>query len=72
MFDELDQALDKESWIWLSENLSDIAAAVEAAIARGASPEQIRRRVMVNSYRMELAQRCEMAARWLMRSKHAG
>lgn len=69
LFDELDQALDEESWNWISETLPAIASAVQSAVVRGASPDDVRRRVMGKAQRYELAVRCEMAARWLQRSK---
>lgn len=69
VFDQLDQALDAESWDWLNENLPNVAEAVQSAVTKGASPEDVRRRVMRQVQRYELAQRCEAAARWLARGK---
>ena len=64
-FNELALELDKESYLWLVENHPTVADAVEAAVSRGATPEQLRafvlRRVGVN--RQEFARRCEAAAR---------
>lgn len=67
-FLELATELDKESYEWLSENHAQICDAVEAAVQRGATPEQIRafvtRRCGVN--RIEFARRAEAAARHLL------
>jgi len=45
----------------------DIAAAVEVGIARGATPEQIRRFAVRKTGRLELALRLEQAARYLLK-----
>lgn len=68
-FVELDQALDAQSWRWLSENEPEIAEGVENAVTKGATAEDVRRRVMRQAQRFELALRCEAAARWLARGK---
>ena len=49
--------------------MPNIASAIESAIARGATPEDVRRRVMGITQRYELSKRCEQAARWLARGK---
>jgi len=67
-FTELARELDRESWDWLSENLPDIADAVSLSVQRGATPDAIRSFVLrrCGSNRLELARRCESAARHLV------
>lgn len=68
-FDELDQALDEEAWRRLVEDMPRIAAAVENAVKLGIAPDEVRRRVEMGIRDPDLAMACEMAARWLQRSK---
>lgn len=65
-FDELSTALDETSWDWLNENLPSIANAVQTAVARKATPTDVRRFVVSRTGRSELAARCEQAARHLV------
>lgn len=62
----LGEALDAASYDWLVEQYPDIAEAIESALARGATPRQIKHYVLGQTGRLELALRCEQAAR------HAG
>jgi len=55
-------ALDAISWEWLNDNHPQLAEAIEIEVARGASPESIRRYVVQRTQRLELALRCEQAA----------
>lgn len=66
-FDELDKELDRQSAEWLQSAMPDVFDALEVAVIRGASPEDIRARVLrrVGVDRMALAARCESAARYL-------
>lgn len=64
-FDELSQALDADSWNWLSENAPDIARGVAVAVSRQQQPDDVRRFVVIHCGRGELAKRCEQAARHL-------
>jgi hypothetical protein len=59
----LGKALDRESYEWLAGHAADILEAVEAEVAAGRTPEQIRLFVIRKTSRDELAQRCEQAAR---------
>lgn len=59
------KALDEISWTWLSDNFPQLAEAIKSEMDRGASPDQIRRYVVQQTQRLELALRCEQAARWL-------
>lgn len=59
-------ALDEISWEWLSDNYPRLAEAIKTEAERGATPDQVRRYVMQQTQRLELALRCEQAARWLM------
>jgi hypothetical protein len=59
-------ALDEISWDWISDNYPRLAEAIKTEIDRGATPDQVRRYVMQQTQRLELALRCEQAGRWLM------
>lgn len=59
------QALDEISWHWLGDNFPRLAEEIGAAVQSGAEPGQVRRFVMRQTQRTELALRCEQAARWL-------
>jgi hypothetical protein len=62
------QALDSISWDWVSDNHPLLAEAIQTEMGRGANPDQVRRFVMQQTQRLELALRCEQAARWLAQS----
>jgi hypothetical protein len=70
-FDELDRVLDEESWDFLNDNYPSLAITVQKEISKGRSPESIKRRVIerLGIHRVALAQRCELAAKHLERSK---
>lgn len=70
-FSRLGSALDKQSYQWLLDADMEIAAAVEAEVATGASPDDIRRFILahVGPDRSGLAQRCQSAARYLHAQK---
>ena len=55
-------ALDAISWEWLNDNHPQLAEAIEIEVARGATPDAIRRYVVQRTQRLELALRCEQAA----------
>lgn len=55
-------ALDEISWQWLNDNHPRLAEAIEVEVARGATPDNIRRYVVQRTQRIELALRCEQAA----------
>lgn len=61
---EIDAAIAAESWEWLQDNAGALATAVRSEVARGRTPEQIRRFVLarVGLHRLALAVRCEQAA----------
>ena len=65
---ELDSVLDEESWEWLSDTAPKLATTIEKLVGKGLSAEEISRRVVQRSgaHRVALAQRCEMAARFLL------
>jgi len=44
--DALERALDGASYEWLVSNLPDVAQAIEAAVAAGAKPGQIKTTVL--------------------------
>jgi len=58
-------ALDEISWYWIGDNYPRLADALRHEIDHGAQPEQVRRYVMQQTQRAELALRCEQAARFL-------
>lgn len=64
----IDQALDAISWDWLSTTHPLLAEAVQTDTRRGAEPDQILRFVMKKTERLELALRCQQAARHLVTS----
>ncbi len=63
IMERLGQALDRESYEWLASYQPDILEAVEAEVAAGRTPEQIRLFVIRKTGRTELADRCEQSAR---------
>jgi hypothetical protein len=60
------QALNEISWEWLSNNHPQLAEAIRTEMEHGATPGQIRRFVMRQTQRLELALRCEQAADFLL------
>lgn len=62
----LGKALDEISWDWLEELYPGLAGALEAEMKRGAGPAEVKRFVLARTYRVELALRCEQAARHLL------
>jgi hypothetical protein len=65
--DELQAALDAESYHWLQDANDDIARALEVVVKRGATAEDVRRFVNGYTARDKLAKRLEQAARHLKR-----
>lgn len=63
--ERLGRALDAASLQWLNDNLPELGEALEAEVAGGATADQVRRYVMQRTQRVELALRCEQAARCL-------
>lgn len=59
------RALDEISWQWINDNHPLLAEAIEDEVSHGATPRQIRRYVVRQTQRYELALRCEQAARFL-------
>jgi hypothetical protein len=70
-FEVLGKALDRQSYEWLLEADQDIANAVAAEVKSGASPDEIRRFILVHvgPDRSGLAARCQSAARYLESTK---
>jgi hypothetical protein len=64
--EELGQALDSESHEWLLTQHPLIADRVEKAVSKGHTPEEIKWAVLRRTGRIEIAIRCELAARWLV------
>ena len=64
---EVDRELDRISLQWLNDHYPGLAQAIEIGVTqRGHSPIEVRRRVMAQAERYELALRCEQAARAIM------
>lgn len=65
---EIDQAIWRESYEFLSEKWPEMLTAVEMAVSRGASAEEVKRRVLgnVEEERKAIALRCQQAAAWLI------
>lgn len=61
----LRQANAKESYEWLGINSQDHLEAVQQAVNGGATPDQIYRFMLRDTFRHEIAHRCRLAARWL-------
>jgi len=59
----LGKALDKVSYEWLTEAYPELVEAIEAEMNQGATPTQVKRFVLGHTQRVELALRCEQAAR---------
>ena len=57
--------LDKESYLWLAANHPNILDAIEAEVAAGKTPQDVRLFVLRQTGRIEIAMRCEQAARWV-------
>ena len=64
--ERLGKVLDAESYQWLASNHPEILEAIEAEIAAGSVPDQIRYFVLLRTGRPELAVRCQAAARHAM------
>lgn len=58
-------ALDEISFEWLGDVHPQLLEAIEKEMVKGAAPEGIRRHVMQLTDRLELALRCEQAARYV-------
>jgi hypothetical protein len=63
----LQQAIDAESYEWLTGNQPIILSAIEREIACGRTPAQIRLFVLRKTGRFEIAMRCEQVARHILR-----
>jgi hypothetical protein len=61
----LGEQLDHESYEWLLAHHPAIAVALEDEIKAGATADEVRKFVIQQTQRPELAYRCEQAARWL-------
>lgn len=59
----LQRAFNAESYAYLEREWPDILAAIEAEIAAGHTPEEIKRFALQWTCRFEMAMRCYQAAR---------
>lgn len=57
--------LDRESYLWLAAQYPNILDAIEAEMAAKHTPQDIRLFVIRQTGRLEIALRCEQAARYL-------
>lgn len=56
--------LDQDSYNWMASNHPDLLMAIETELEQGHQPADIRRYVTIHTQRIELALRCEQAARY--------
>lgn len=61
----LGKALDEISYEWLMSQHPNLAVAIEDEVREGATPAKIKHFVLLQTQRLELALRCEQAARHL-------
>lgn len=61
--------LDKESYLWLAANHPNILEAIEAEVGTGRTPQDVRLFVTRQTGRLEIAMRCEQAARYVAGSQ---
>ena len=69
---ELQRALDTESYEWLSANHPTLLKALECEVVAGRTPEQIKRFVLRQTGRFEIALRCEQVARCIFANAEIG
>ena len=63
----LEAAINEESWEWLTDNVPQLADAIQKELAKpGLTPELIRRFVMKKTQRPALAARCFQATSHLV------
>ncbi len=65
--EKLGWAIDAQSHEWLAVHLNDVLTGVEDALKQGEAPHEIKRFVLIQTGRIELALRCEQAARHIKR-----
>lgn len=65
----LSRMLDKESYEWLTGFHPEIIEAIETEVNAGHRPEEIKLFVLKQTGRLELALRCEQAARHIRQQK---
>ena len=63
----ISEALDEISYQWMVDTHPLLTEAIEQEVGRGAQSQQIRRHVMAQTQRPDLARRCEQVARFLGR-----
>lgn len=63
---ELAQALNRQSYEWLFEELPDLAHALELTIKHGVTADEVRHFVMRHTQRPALAMRLQQAAEYLL------
>lgn len=61
----LSAAIDAQSYEWMLSNHPDMLDAIEAEVAGGVLPDEIRRFVIRQTGRPEIALRCEQVARFV-------
>jgi hypothetical protein len=63
---EIDGELDQLSYEWMLANAPRLLRAVERDVAKGYTAQAIKQRVVERTGRLELAQRVEQAARYVV------
>lgn len=66
MMGALQNAFNKESYLYLEREQPEILAAIEAEIANGHTPDEIKRFSLQWTCRFEIAMRCYQAARHIV------
>lgn len=61
----LGAAINQESYEWLTDNLPELADAVQTEVNAGATPDEIRRFALLKTQRPALAMRLQQAAAYL-------
>ncbi len=67
---KLSAAIDEQSYEWMLSNYPQMLEAIEAEIAAGCTPDEIRRFVVRQTGRLEIALRCEQVARYVGRGEN--
>lgn len=65
-FEGLAKANAMEAYDWLVAHSPAHFDAVQAAVNEGATPDEIYRYMLRDTFRQEIAHRCRLAARWMI------
>lgn len=62
---KLSAAIDEQSYEWMLSNHPQMVSVIETEVAAGCTPDEIRRFVVRQTGRVEIALRCEQVARFV-------